>query len=237
MIPRKAFILAAGMGKRLHPHTCERPKPLVKISGKPLLAHILDRLEAAGVREAVINAHYKGEMIEGFINAYNGPLALRYSYETDLLDTGGGIRNALHHFGDQDFFVINGDAFWEDPENLQSLTALAQAWRPKAMDVLMLLQPLGTMRLTKGIGDYNLHEDGRAVRSLDKTGTHMFTSLRINKASVFDTAHAKKFSYLDILDRAEKEGRLYGLENKGIWHHISTPEDLESVRQKFKDLG
>jgi MurNAc alpha-1-phosphate uridylyltransferase len=97
------------------------------------------------------------------------------------------------------------------------------------MDILILLQPISTMTLTYGVGDYTLDANGNAKRSLDRSGEYMFTSIRINAPHIFDGHSAKPFSYLELLDKAEKEGRLFGLVHEGIWHHISTPEDLEKV--------
>ena len=104
------------------------------------------------------------------------------------------------------------------------------------MDILILLQPVETMTTSKGVGDYTLAPNGLAKRSLDQTGTHMFTSMRINHPRIFDSAPDMPFSYLDLLDKAQAQGRLYGVTHHGVWHHISTPDDLSAVR-KVEDHG
>jgi MurNAc alpha-1-phosphate uridylyltransferase len=85
------------------------------------------------------------------------------------------------------------------------------------------------MTLTHGVGDYDLDKDGRAIRSLDQSGAYMFTSLRINGPEIFDDAPHGPFSYLQLLDKAQARGRLYGIIHNGDWHHISTPEDVARV--------
>jgi MurNAc alpha-1-phosphate uridylyltransferase len=99
------------------------------------------------------------------------------------------------------------------------------------MDILLLLQPVANMELTKGIGDYDLLPNGQAIRSKDKTGKYMFAGVRISKTEIFEKIPEDTFSYLQLMDKAETQGKLYGLIHDGEWHHISTPEDLEQVNQ------
>jgi len=228
MKPEKAFILAAGLGTRMQPLTHECPKPLLRLAGRPLIDHALDRLEEAGVAEVIINLHHKAEMLRDHLQHRPKP-RVRFSHEETLLDTGGGIKKTLDYFGQQAFYVVSGDALWSDGPGGGALERLGRAWDPERMDILILLQDIRSMKLTKGVGDYHLEPDGRAVRSYERQGTHMFTSIRINSPAIFDISPQGAFSYLDLLDRAQKKGRLFGLVHDGDWHHVSTPQDLEAV--------
>ena len=109
-----------------------------------------------------------------------------------------------------------------------------EAWDPDKMDILILLQPLEKMSLTHGVGDYDLDQDGRAIRSPDQKGSYMFTSMRINAPHIFNDAPDGAFSYLQLLDQAQTRGRLYGLVHDGNWHHISTPDDVKRVNDALK---
>ncbi|MEM7650713.1 MAG: nucleotidyltransferase family protein [Pseudomonadota bacterium] len=232
MISNKAFILAAGFGKRMRPLTNDIPKPMVKVQGTPMIDLALDKLHAAGIDECVINTHYKAKILEKHLKNREAP-KIHLSHEPEILDTGGGIKNAIAHFSDP-FFILSGDSVWEDASESNTLETLKAAWNPEHMDILMLLQPVETMTLTKGVGDYDIDEHGRAVRSLDKTGRYMFTSIRINAPSVFEGAPDEPFNYRDLMDIAQEKGRLFGLVHKGAWHHISTPEDLEAVNKNLE---
>ncbi len=227
MIPNKAFILAAGHGTRLRPLTNDKPKPMVEVYGKPMIDHALDALEHIGVKECVINTHYKADILKNHLQNRTKP-TITISHETDLLDTGGGINNAIAHFKDP-FYILSGDSVWEDSPHENTLQLLPKTWDPERMDILMLLQPVNTMHLTKGVGDYTLDSDGRATRSLDKSGDMMFTSIRINAPHIFNNAPQTPFSYLEIMDQAQTTARLFGVVHKGAWHHISTPDDLSNV--------
>lgn len=229
-IPRKAFILAAGLGTRLRPYTDTCPKPLIEVGGQTLIDHTLDRLEDIGVEDVIVNTHYHADQLVSHLKNRKSP-HIHISHEKTLLDTGGGIKNALEYFGNEPFFVLSGDGLWSDGPDESALQKLASVWDSDLMDILMLLQPVSSMNLTKGAGDYDVNTDGQAVRSQNKNGAYMFTSIRINKPEIFEKTPEGPFSYLTLMDRAEQQGRLYGLVHDGDWHHISTPQDLEAVRK------
>lgn len=216
----------------MRPLTNRVPKPLLQAGGRTLLDRTLDGLEKAGVRDTVINTHHLAQQIADHVKPRKA-LRITISHEPKLLDTGGGIKNALQHFNGEPFFVVAGDGLWADAPGAPALPALAAAWDPGAMDILVLLQPTSSMKLTHGVGDYDIHQDGRITRSRTQTGTHMFTSMRINHPRIFDGAPDDPFSYLTLLDKAESTGRLFALEHKGDWHHLSTPADLDALNAAF----
>lgn len=226
--PDRAFILAAGKGTRLRPHTETLPKPLVAVGGQPLLGRALDKLQQAGITAVTINGWYLADKIETYVQARTD-MNIAFSRETELLDTGGGVKNALETMEGTPFYLINGDALWSDGPNRTALERLAAAWNPDIMDILLLLIPLDTMIMTPGTGDYDLSPDGKAIRSKDKTGTTMFGGIRIVKPDIFDSAPDGPFSFLNLMDAAQEKGRLHGLLHDGGWYHISTPQDLDTV--------
>ena len=229
----QAFILCAGFGRRLQPHTLTTPKPLTPVAGRSLLSRTCDHLKDYGVTKAVLNSHYLAEQIESAAQSLQIP-RVTLSHEETLMDTGGGIYKALDTFSGKPFFVLSGDGLWENAPNQNTLAQMNAAWNPEIMDILILLQPKDTMHLTKGVGDYHIAENGQLTRALDQGGTHMFTSMRINHPRIFDDAPKDEaFSYLQLLDKAEKDGRLYGVVHDGDWHHISTPEDLARVENHY----
>lgn len=226
--PENAFILAAGQGKRLRPYTDTMPKPMVPVNGRPILDYTLEKLSNEGVKNVTVNLFYLGDRIKNYLSERQNP-TINFSQETELLDTGGGVKNAIDTINGNAFYLINGDAFWTDSNDESALSSLASKWDPEKMDILLLLQPIERMTLTKGVGDYDLNEDGCAIRCHNKNGTYMFAGIRITKPEIFEDAPDGAFSFLELMDKAEQAGRLYGLVHKGNWHHISTPEDLDRV--------
>lgn len=229
-----AFVLAAGLGTRLRPYTDTLPKPLVPVCDRPLLDYIFDHLKQAGVSKIAVNLHHKPEKIRAFLKTRENDFLLKESFEETLLDTGGGAKKVLPFLSRGPFLMINGDAFWLNGPGKSSLDRLKESFDPAHMDILLLLEPVARMALTGGVGDYDLDRDGRARRSRDKSGTYMFTGIRVCAPHIFAGSPNDPFSFLALMDRAEQEGRLFGLVHDGEWHHISTPQDLESVNAALR---
>lgn len=235
-IPKRAFILAAGFGTRLRPYTEHVPKPMVEVAGQSLIYRTLDLLRAARVLEVVVNAHYLADVLRDHMDAYcaqHKEMTIHVIEEDEILDTGGGIVNALPYFQDEPFYVIAGDNLWEEGD-VPALLRLAQHWDGRQMDILTLMEPIKDMVLTKGVGDYVFTDETHVKRSQDKSGTHMWTNIRLNHPRIYAGYEAKPFSFLPIMDKAEEAGRLHALEHDGAWHHISTPDDLNRVDSYFK---
>ncbi len=234
-IPRRAMVLAAGLGERLRPITDSRPKPLVQVRGHALLDLILDHLETEAISEVVINLHYLGPMIESHLRDRPQP-PIVFSREETLLDTGGGVRKALPFLGAQAFFVINGDVCWLDGRT-PALARLAQAWDGEVMDALLLLHPVALAVGYNGRGDFFQAPDGRLRRRGDvEAAPFVFTGLQILHPRLFEAAPAGHFSLNLLYDTAGAADRLRGLRHDGEWFHIGTPEQLNEVEKTLPAL-
>jgi MurNAc alpha-1-phosphate uridylyltransferase len=111
-MPKRAIVLAAGLGTRMRPYSNEVPKPLVKVSGKALIDYALDRLDDVGVDQAVVNVHYMADALEGHIKKRKRPRVIISDERKELMGTGGGVVKALSHLGDAPFFYMNSDTLW-----------------------------------------------------------------------------------------------------------------------------
>lgn len=230
---KQGFILCAGFGTRMRPLTDTMPKPMVSVNEKAMVDHVLDSFATHGIKRAVINTHYLGTILEEHVKG-RADIDIAISHEADILDTGGGIVQALPLLETDAFFVSSGDSYLQDGPGKSALSRMEETWDPDKMDILILLQPINKMSLTHGVGDYDLDPNGRAIRSPDQKGHYMFTSMRINAPHIFNDAPDGAFSYLQLLDQAQTRGRLYGLVHNGNWHHISTPDDVKRVNDALK---
>src|SRR5271165_3459106 len=137
-IPKTAMVFAAGLGQRMRPITETLPKPLVKVKGRALIDHCLDRLAESGVETAIVNVHWLADQIETHLSGRARPRIVISDERTKLLDQGGGISRALPLFGDAPFLVCNTDAFWiEGPRS--NIVRLAESFDPETMDIALLV--------------------------------------------------------------------------------------------------
>ena len=229
-----AFLVCAGIGTRMRPLTDHCPKPLVLLNNRPILDYIFDHLRTTSIRRVVINTHYLPDHFPAYLKSIPD-FEVIVSHEPELLETGGGLVKALPYIGHNPFFMINGDAFWVDHPPANTLHQMMDVYNPDRMDILLCLTPTESMTLTEAVGDYRIDADCKALRSLDKTGTHMFTGIRILNPAIMNGFKEEKFSFLKNMDKAEKAGRLHTLVMRGDWHHISTPDDLYTVEKYYQD--
>ena len=230
--PETAMILAAGLGTRLRPITDRLPKPLVTVGGRALIDHALDRLVAQGVRRAVINLHYKGEMIERHLAARRD-IEVCFSPEPQLLDTGGGIRQALPFLGEV-FFALNSDVFWLDGK-LPALARLARAFDPERSDALLLLQRTAEAVGYEGPGDFIVDPAGAIRRRGEReVAAHLFAGIEIIHRRLFDNAPPGAFSLNPLWDRAMAAERLAGLVHDGEWYHVGSPAGLAATEARLQ---
>src|SRR4051812_30310051 len=107
---RKGMILSAGLGTRLLPITGTLPKPLVPILNIPNVVHTLDLLKRAGIKQVVLNLHHLSKQIEEYFgDGSRWGLDVRYSFESTLLGTGGGLKKAEAFFEGEPFVLANCD--------------------------------------------------------------------------------------------------------------------------------
>jgi MurNAc alpha-1-phosphate uridylyltransferase len=218
-----AMVLSAGLGKRMRPLTASKPKPLVRVAGKPLIDHSLDQLASAGITKAVVNVHYLADALEAHLEKRKGPPEIVISDERDqLLETGGGIAKALPHLPDP-FFCLNSDNIWLDgPRNVFS--ELSDAWNPARMDALLLLVPHARALNYRGKGDFHLDPMGRIRRRLSaRIAPFIFTGIQIVSHRLMSDAPEGPFSTNVLWQRAIEEGRLYGISHNGLWFEVGDP--------------
>lgn len=224
--PKKAMVLAAGLGKRMRPLTENKPKPLIKVQGKTLLDHGLDALAQAGVEEVVINVHYHADQIEEHV-ALRKNLKITISDErVELLDSGGGIVKALPKLGKSPFYLINADSFWI--EGFQpNLTRMAKQWNADSMDIMLLLSGMANAIGFNSKGDFDMDADGRLTRRGEGLVTPFgYAGAAIINPTIFKTAPKGPFSINQQFDEAIEKERLFGMRLEGLWLHVGTPEAI-----------
>jgi MurNAc alpha-1-phosphate uridylyltransferase len=229
-ISNTAMVLAAGLGTRMRPMTLTKPKPLQIVGDRTMLDHALDKLVVAGIERAVVNTFYLAEQIEAHLKIRHD-IEIIISRETELLDTGGGIANALHYFDNKPFFSLNADLPWMDTRT-PALPRMGEMWDADKMDVLLLLMRTDKARGFEPHGDFAMASDGRVWRrGMNPPRPYVWISAQILKPELFAKPPAKKFSNNHIWNDAEARNRLYGVEHDGTCFHVGTPEDWQIANE------
>ncbi len=248
----KVMLLAAGRGERMGELTANCPKPLLKVAGKPLIEHHIERLAAAGFSSVVINVCY----LAGQIMAYLGDgsrwgITIQYSQETECLETGGGIVKALNAklLDDTPFLVINGDVWTDYP--LANLTSVLSCSTGKGIEAHLVLVPNPDHNVA---GDFCLNESVGLLSTKSFLATSsLTTSSSIQESPSSDMAtcytfagisvmHPDLFAHNDfgygcygkfplapLLKQAMGLGKVTGELYQGEWVDVGTPERLGSL--------
>lgn len=232
------MVLAAGLGKRLRPVTDTLPKPLVKIGGKAMIDWGLDTLEAAGVTKAVVNVHYLADQIHAHLAGRALPRIVFSNEREALLESGGGIVNALPLLGSEPIFLINSDTFWLEGEG-SNLSRLAEMFDSESMDILLLLVRPEQATGYEGKGDFDMDMSNRLRRPLpDETVPFVYAGAAVIHPRVFKGATSEPHSLNRQFNKAMADGRLFGMPMQGQWLTVGTPDAIpaaeEIVRKRKK---
>ena len=221
------MLFAAGFGTRMGALTQSRPKPLVEVAGKALLDHALTLVAEAGGGRTVVNTHYLGGQIADHLTGRD----VAISHEApDILDTGGGLRNALPLLGQETVITLNTDAVWAGPNPLTQLDA---AWDPDRMDALLLCLPKETALGHKGEGDFIATADGPAQRGPGL----VYSGVQIIKTGglwdIAEDAFSLNVLWSDMIARE----RLFILPYAGHWCDVGHPAGITLAEEMLETHG
>jgi MurNAc alpha-1-phosphate uridylyltransferase len=227
-----AMVLAAGFGSRLRPLTDNMPKPLVNVGGKPIILRTLEMLWEAGIQRVVINTHYLAPMLEAAVKA-GAPqgMILHFSYEPELLETGGGIKKALPLLGDDPFLVVNSDAVWMDDVK-PLLKPLMKAFDPTKHDVLLAVVPTTETKDFQPLGDFKFDKKSRKLTRKGKRETWdvVYAGIHVTQPGVVMHEPSEKFSLNVVWEDVREAGRMHGWLYTGRWREIGSHQGLELAR-------
>lgn len=210
------MIFAAGRGTRMGALTETQPKPMIPVAGKPLLDHALAIVDDTnGIAQIIVNTHYLADHIRAHLAGRD----ILFSHEDTLLETGGGLKQALTMRNMTSVFTLNADAVWSGPNPMQMLM---NAWDPDRMDALMLLVPPNNAIGHLGQGDFTMTADGQLTRGPGL----VYTGCQIIKTSPVAKIDDQVFSLNAVWDVIRQSNRLYGLSYCGAWCDVGHPDGI-----------
>ncbi len=233
--PTTAMVLAAGLGTRMRPLTDDRPKALVEVGGRALIDHVLDRLAEAGVERAVVNVHWFADRLEGHLAARGRAPEIAISDErAQLLETGGGLRQARPLLGDGPVFVANIDSIWTDGAAKGWADELVRLWDPATMDACLLLARREGSIGFEGHGDFFLGDDHRlGFRGGAASAPFAYMGVHITRPDYADGGPDGAFSLSPLWRRSAEAGRLYGSVLDGDWMHVGDPQARDDAEARL----
>ena len=234
----QAIILAAGFGTRMQPLTFNTPKPLIKINNKPIIFYILEELRKNNIKNCFINTHYLSEKIEEYIYTYkkkNSSMNIKIIKETEILETGGAIKNIKDKDKTKPIIVINGDSIIIPDNSKNFLSDLIKNFDPFKMDFLLLLDDRKKSIGYKGKGDFITNSETFPAKIFRKQAkSFAFTGWQILNPKIIDEIRINKFSLNVCYDKAIENNLLWGIKNSGKWLHIGTKSALDEANEWFK---
>ena len=223
------MILAAGYGKRMNNLTRTTPKPLLKINNKELLRHNIDFFTKIGCNKIIINTHYLNNQIKHCIKEHYSKSNIILTYEPTLLNTGGGIKNALSFFKGKNFLVTNADILWRENNSKDVLNFINNYERIKTCK-LLLSEDANFKGLKNISADFKL--ENNFVKRWKKNDPYLYyTGLQIINPIIFNLIDDMSFSLNKLWDLLITRGSLYGEVSYSKIIHIG---DINAFDQ-FKD--
>ena len=210
------MMFAAGLGTRMRPLTLERPKPMIEVAGRSLIRRTLDLARAIEPAPIVVNLHHKAEMLRAHLSDTGVSTVTEWP---EILDTGGGLKNALPLLGTGPVMTSNTDAIWIGPNPFERLLA---AWDSERMDALLVCVPLGKCIGRSGGGDFDLDADARLTRG----NGYVYGGVQMLKTDLVAAETEPAFSLNRVWNALGAKGRLFGLHYPGRWCDIGTPEGI-----------
>jgi MurNAc alpha-1-phosphate uridylyltransferase len=228
------MVLCAGLGTRMAPAFSSIPKPLVRLAGKALIDHVLDRHAEAGFARSVVNVHHMADQIEAHLVGRQRPI-IELSDERDhLLDTGGGVKKALPLLGTEGFLIHNADSVWIEGIG-SNVTRLVNTWDSGRMDCLLMLALASQSVGYQGRGDFAFEADGRIRRRRveQEMVPFAFTGVSLAHPRLFEGSPEGAFSLNAVWNRAIAAGRAWGMRMEGTWMHVGSPDALALAEQQL----
>ena len=222
------MILAAGYGKRMKHLTQEVPKPLLKINDRELLSYNIEFFLNLGCNKIVINTHYLHNEIKIFVEKKLSNNNINLIFEPELLNTGGGIKNALSYFGEKNFLVTNSDILWND-DNRKDINDFISEYQKIKFCKLLLVENKKFKGLKKKEGDFKL--ENNLISRWKKNDPHLyFSGLQIINPNIFSQIKQYSFSMNLLWDVLIKNNQLQGQISTSVVTHIGDINSYNEIK-------
>ena len=224
-----ALILCAGFGKRLNPITLDTPKPLLELNNVALLETCINLIESLGIKEIILNTFYLEDQIHNFLRNKNFKSKIKIVEDgKNILNTGGGIKNMLHHTSEDDVLIFNPDTIWKKNYS-EEIIEMEDVYFSKQIKNILLL-------VNKKLSfDKNLHGDFDLKNNLiskNNDKKFIYIGCQILNKKLLSDYKVENFSITNVWNNLIEKKSLYGYESNNDFYHLT---DLETFK-KLQDL-
>ena len=224
---KTAFILCAGLGKRLNPMTLETPKPLLKLNDKTMLEKCINMILELGIKKIFLNTFHLGNQISEFIKNKKFPIDIQIINDgNEILNTGGGILNMIKNSQDENFIIFNPDTLWglnylDEINNMQNLY-----FSNNLENILLCVKK--NLSFDKNLkGDFDLVN--HSLRK-NKDNDFIFIGCQILNKSLFNSYKLCNFSISEIWDELLNKNELNGFESVNKFYHLTNLETFKKLQ-------
>ena len=224
-----ALILCAGFGKRLNPLTLDTPKPLIKLNNISVLETCIDLIESLGINEILLNTFYLKDQIHNFIKEKKFKSKIKIIDDgKSILDTGGGIKNMLHHTSEDNVLIFNPDTIWKKNYSEEIFEMEKIYFSKKLRNILLLVKK--ELSFDKNLnGDFDL-KDNLIIKNNNRK--FIYTGCQILNKKILSDHETENFSINNVWNNLIEKKELYGYETNNDFYHLT---DLETFK-KLQDL-
>jgi len=227
---KECIILVGGQGTRLRSVISDIPKPMADINGKPFLEYLLSYLNSQACNHVVLSVGYKYEVIRNYFGNQYLNLRLDYAIEREPLGTGGGVKNSIGYISGNDFFLLNGDSFFDvDLFKLSEFHLLKKSLITLSVKEMYNVDRYGTLNID-GDRITSFNEKKPIEKGFINAGVYAVSK------EVFDERyiHGERFSFeRDVLEENVRELPFYAFQSDGYFVDIGVPEDYERAKREL----
>ena len=227
---KTALILCAGLGKRLNPLTLEKPKPLLKLNNITFLENTINLIKELGIKKILLNTFHLKDQIRDYLNDKKFNISIDIvSDGSEILDTGGGIRNMINNSKENNFLIFNPDTIWNSnyQDSIKQMEIFYQ--NNKVKNVLLVVNKQLSFDQTLK-GDFKLDMN---KLSKNTNNQYIYTGCQIFSRDLLNSINKKVFSIIEIWNELINKNILFGFESKNKFYHITNLEVYNKLLKNY----
>ena len=226
---KTAFILCAGLGKRLNPMTLETPKPLLKLNDKTMLEKCINMILELGIKKIFLNTFHLSEQIHDFLKKKNFSVDIKIVEDgEEILNTGGGILNMIKNSQDDDYLIFNPDTLWKE-NYINEINQMQNFYYSNQLSNILLVANKNLSYDKNFKGDFELKKN---LLSKNLNKNFIYIGCQILNKKLFKKHKINSFSISEIWNELIIKDQLNGFESLNKFYHLTNLE----IFKKLKDF-